>query len=109
MSGRKINLHLAHSDSLNSNQSDRRSSVTEHLTDTNIPLNKEQAKETIKIQESIPMKSVEKIKHILKNTSNKLNSFSNLNKDISLIQEIQEKNNEILKLQEKIKELEIEK
>ena len=102
----KVNLHLSRSDSLGSSSSalDRASSFTDFAGDTQL-LNESPVLE--KAQESQP--SLQKVKNLLQKASEKLHFCPTTHTELTLHQEISEKNKEIAYLKNLAKQLESEK
>ena len=110
MAARKLHFHLQKSESISSSNSDKPSSITHQIAEatspTQYPLSANYEKSG-----ALHMKSIDKIKAMLNSTSEKLSLGSSLgkSKEIEMLQEISEKNTEILQLKAHIKNLELEK
>lgn len=106
MSKRRINLHMPKAESFSSNHSDKPSSITDQIVEASF-LN--MAGQKAKSSEPFQLRSIEKLKNMLKKTTEKLNTQSKISPQTSPTNGLAEKNKEIEKLKNRINVLELEK
>ena len=97
---------MPNAESFSSNHSDKPSSITDQIVEASF-LNMTGQK--VKYSEPFQLRSIEKLKNMLKTTTEKLNTQSKISPQTSPTNEMTEKNKEIEKLRNRIITLELEK